>query len=658
MPNNEINMDVQGQGSASVSMNPSVDDAAFVGRAEAWAVGKRNGTDVPSTDPAYHNNAKYYATEAAASAEDAHQYTAAAVHTWLENNVDPETGYVLDRTLSEKLAAAPADMVGDLKSALTSNKIPIPCEFEAGGINGTTGEDEAGVYTIRSKGYFVPSYKRKIYIPSDASVLVFKYEGSTATKTNWLSNTTYTLEANKNYRFVEATNPLTQNPNIATITKKITIDLYETIILDHETRITANKTQVDTNTINIAKDEAEIEAIKTNRALLPCEWEAGGINGTTGEEESNQYTIRSTDYVVFNTKKTIYIPSDVLFMVMIYDGSVSHSNWLTNTTYETKAYKNYKFVAATNPMSTNPNVNTLSLKVLMNIFDVDESEPEENPVTITIGTDYNTIASAISYLNNLSDVSTLYKIYIPSGIYTENTLTLTRGNVLIEGEDQNTTIIKTDGRNESGVDEANKHGLKCGVNCTIRNLTFESEYVKYCIHHDNIANAYKAIFENCTFIKGDTTNHGFAYCIGVGAENNQVNVFNNCTFVGKNTNANVPLYGFIWHNWGISSKPSSLEVTDGHFVDCGFAIIGELNSNISGHDIVSFDKCVTNYDYGVRVYFDSANGRVISGTPIIDQPYRIVVNCNSKIPKLVLKDRYEKMYYPLVACSDTVVIES
>ena len=29
--------------------------------AEAWAKGTRNGVDVPSTDPAYHNNAKYYA---------------------------------------------------------------------------------------------------------------------------------------------------------------------------------------------------------------------------------------------------------------------------------------------------------------------------------------------------------------------------------------------------------------------------------------------------------------------------------------------------------------------------------------------------------------------------------------------------------------------
>ena len=31
------------------------------GDAEAWAIGKRDGVDVPSTDPAYHNNAKYWA---------------------------------------------------------------------------------------------------------------------------------------------------------------------------------------------------------------------------------------------------------------------------------------------------------------------------------------------------------------------------------------------------------------------------------------------------------------------------------------------------------------------------------------------------------------------------------------------------------------------
>jgi lysophospholipase L1-like esterase len=40
------------------------------------------------------------------------------IDSWLENNIDPDSGYALDRTLSLENAAAPADMVGDLKSAL------------------------------------------------------------------------------------------------------------------------------------------------------------------------------------------------------------------------------------------------------------------------------------------------------------------------------------------------------------------------------------------------------------------------------------------------------------------------------------------------------------------------------------------------------------
>ena len=40
------------------------------GNAEAWAVGQRNGTDVPSTDPTYQNNAKYYAENVLAAVDD------------------------------------------------------------------------------------------------------------------------------------------------------------------------------------------------------------------------------------------------------------------------------------------------------------------------------------------------------------------------------------------------------------------------------------------------------------------------------------------------------------------------------------------------------------------------------------------------------------
>lgn len=43
----------------------------FADEAEAWATGKRNGTDIPSTDPAYENNAEFYAGIAGTKAAEA-----------------------------------------------------------------------------------------------------------------------------------------------------------------------------------------------------------------------------------------------------------------------------------------------------------------------------------------------------------------------------------------------------------------------------------------------------------------------------------------------------------------------------------------------------------------------------------------------------------
>lgn len=45
--------------------------ATSASNAEAYAVGQRNGSDVPSTDPTYHNNAKYYSEQASTDATSA-----------------------------------------------------------------------------------------------------------------------------------------------------------------------------------------------------------------------------------------------------------------------------------------------------------------------------------------------------------------------------------------------------------------------------------------------------------------------------------------------------------------------------------------------------------------------------------------------------------
>lgn len=52
---------------------------SIVTQAEAWAVGKRNGVDVESTDPTFHNNAKYYASLA-------EQYTFSAERASIYSN--------------------------------------------------------------------------------------------------------------------------------------------------------------------------------------------------------------------------------------------------------------------------------------------------------------------------------------------------------------------------------------------------------------------------------------------------------------------------------------------------------------------------------------------------------------------------------------------
>lgn len=49
------------QGYATASSNSATDSLNSSRDSEAWAVGKRNNVDVPSTDPQYQNNSKFYA---------------------------------------------------------------------------------------------------------------------------------------------------------------------------------------------------------------------------------------------------------------------------------------------------------------------------------------------------------------------------------------------------------------------------------------------------------------------------------------------------------------------------------------------------------------------------------------------------------------------
>ena len=55
------------EGYATTASAAATSASADADNSEAWAVGQIDGTDVPSTDPRYHNNAKYWAEQAAQS---------------------------------------------------------------------------------------------------------------------------------------------------------------------------------------------------------------------------------------------------------------------------------------------------------------------------------------------------------------------------------------------------------------------------------------------------------------------------------------------------------------------------------------------------------------------------------------------------------------
>ena len=105
---------------------------------------------------------------------------AQSVTSWLGEHVDPDTGYVIDDTLSIQGAAADAkatgDAVGDLKSVINQ-------EMELGAL--ASGNDSASTSAVRCKGY--------VYAPTGTRIRASKYNN-----TNF-NVTVCQYDANKNF---------------------------------------------------------------------------------------------------------------------------------------------------------------------------------------------------------------------------------------------------------------------------------------------------------------------------------------------------------------------------------------------------------------------------------------------------------------------------
>lgn len=66
---------------------------------EAYAIGKRNGSNVPSSDPAYQNNAKYYAERAAHAVEYTENTDASATKIGYQSVIVNGVSHIIDGTI-------------------------------------------------------------------------------------------------------------------------------------------------------------------------------------------------------------------------------------------------------------------------------------------------------------------------------------------------------------------------------------------------------------------------------------------------------------------------------------------------------------------------------------------------------------------------------
>lgn len=184
--------------------------------AEAWAVGQRGGEDVPATDASYHNNAKYYSDQAEA-AKTAAQTAQAACETEVSRQLseiisNPDSP-PLDRTLSSNVSAAPADMVGDLKSALLYDSGNITDMFlnpsKSGSFSGFVhgSLNTSGNIAYENTQYLTTYNYMKSSVPisiktdaSDTYFIICLYNDSYVKTTRVANKTEYLVPANTYFR--------------------------------------------------------------------------------------------------------------------------------------------------------------------------------------------------------------------------------------------------------------------------------------------------------------------------------------------------------------------------------------------------------------------------------------------------------------------------
>ena len=325
---------------------------------------------------------------------------ATATNAWLAENVAQETGYVLDRTLEMSDAAAPADLVGDLKSQI-NNVVDLSSYPWAIGAFDAVGNETANATRIRS-GFIPVSAGSVISISSGSDLNGVYYDENKKWKSNlagWTSSTTVPTGVSY-FRFLvrKSDNSSISNDEISTLVS------YCSLVLKMPQTVYAD----------IPRITNALDSSFTGTATMPLE--IGGISGGT-PSDSTQY-VRNKDFQRVSPNDALTVsPSGFSIVggtIYLYSGAntesytsnVSMGNLASGATY-TYTFKDSCFIkirAAKNSYDTLVPSDVQLFENAINFThhyawdDFEIADASSSPLSI----DYTTIKSSMSGKVNIA----------------------------------------------------------------------------------------------------------------------------------------------------------------------------------------------------------------------------------------------------------------
>lgn len=297
-------------------------------KSEAWAVGKINGEDVGVSDPAYHNNAKYYAESAGTSANtattkagEAAQSASGAAASASAAAASAQT-LVIDDTLTQPGQAADAKATGNKINELKNELNPYHAALETGAM--ASGKDVTNNDAVRTKGYIVA--------PTGTVIGAEKYNNK-----NYVI---YFYFYDKDYNYLSDAALNISNAKSITVPSGVTFirffawvvpGLVDEVTEEFKTALSAcisvySETGIQSNRQAINEIIADVEDIKNTNPIM----ETGAmVNGNPSPSTS---AVRFAEYYLTQPGDKIYI------------SKYENKNWTANFYYYDKQFNYLSFV--------------------------------------------------------------------------------------------------------------------------------------------------------------------------------------------------------------------------------------------------------------------------------------------------------------------------